>query len=180
MPVGPIGIDVAARFQKRHQTRLRIFPGFLPHRQIHRLTQALHEMLDDFDPAGRRRTNLPIEVAYEHDAVAPANPFLVESEVFIGMSFPQQRQHLAAELEHGQFFIARDLQRGQQAFKGRVPDVALRGRDLAAGEEHHITACDQPVISSFALLLYVGLDAIVAQRRIGANVAPLHLSGAPA
>ena len=59
--------------------------------------------------------------------------------------------------------------------KGRVPDVALRRRELAAGEEHHITARDQPVMAAFALLLHIGLDAVVAQGRIAADVAPLHL-----
>ena len=105
----------------------------------------------------------------------PADPFLVELEVLLGMSLPQQRQHLVGQLSQGQFFVARDLQGGHQVLKGRVPDVALRRRDLAAGEEHHITACDQPVMASFALLVHIGLDAVVAQGRIAADVAPLHV-----
>src|SRR4029077_18161930 len=102
-------------------------------------------MLDDLRPTGRSRANLTMEVAQKYDAVAPANPFLVLLEVLLGMSLSQQLQHLVGQLSQGQFFVARNLKGRHQALKARVPDVALRRRDLAAGEENHITARDQPV-----------------------------------
>ena len=61
-------------------------------------------------PTGRSRANLPIQVAQEHDAISPADPFLVDPEVLLGMSFPQHLQHLVGQLSQGQFFVARDLQ----------------------------------------------------------------------
>ena len=86
-----------------------------------------------------------------HDAVAAADPLLVELEVFLGMTLPQHRQHFVGQLTQGQFVLARDLQDGQHPLEDRVPDVALRGRHVAAGEQHHVAARDQPVVASFAL-----------------------------
>ena len=174
-PAGGIGIDVAARLQNGEQAGLRLGPGLPPERRIHGVAQALHEMLNDLGPTGRSRADLPMEVAQEHDAVAAADPLLVELEVFLGMALPQQRQHFVGQSPQGQLVLARDLQGGQQPLKNRVPDVALRGRHVAAGEQHHVAARDQPVMASFALLLHVGLDAVVAQGRIAADVAALHV-----
>jgi hypothetical protein len=53
--------------------------------------------------------------------------------------------------------------------------LALGRRDLAAGEEHHVTARDQPVMASFAFLSHIGLHAVMAQGRIAADVAPLQI-----